>query len=283
MLKRELNLKILFNALLVLCMSLFMVSCDDDDDMTGVELTGESTTYILEERSNSGVSGTAVFEEVVDGSTKLTISLSGTSAGNMHPSHIHNNSAAMGGGIAISLTDVDGETGVSETIIEALDDGTSITYDELILFDGYINVHLSEADLGTVVAQGDIGNNALTGETVTYPLETRDVAGIAGEVTFEQRMSGFALATISLTGTPAGGEHPAHIHANSASEGGPIIFTFNPVDGDTGVSVTEVRTLDDGTALTYDDILVIDGYVNVHLSASELSTLVAQGNIGSNF
>ncbi len=108
------------------------------------------------------------------------------------------------------------------------------------------------------------------------------VPDISGEITFEERVNGTALATITLMNTPGGGSHPAHIHANSAAEGGGIIFSFNPVDGTTGMSKTQVETLDSGDPLTYDGILTIDGYVNVHLSADDLATIVAQGNIGSN-
>jgi len=76
--------------------------------------------------------------------------------------------------------------------------------------------------------------------------------------------------------------HPAHIHENDAATGGGIAFTFNVVDGDTGMSATQVAFLDDNSAITYDDILVYNGYINVHLSSSQLGTIVAQGNIGSN-
>ena len=48
------------------------------------------------------------------------------------------------------------------------------------------------------------------------------------------------------------------------------------------MSMTQVEALDNGTAITYDEILTFDGYINVHLSATQLSTIVAQGNIGSN-
>ncbi len=76
--------------------------------------------------------------------------------------------------------------------------------------------------------------------------------------------------------------HPAHIHNNNAATGGGIAFTFNVVDGDTGISNTQVETLDNSTAITYDEILTFNGYINVHLSASQLATIVAQGDIGSN-
>ena len=82
--------------------------------------------------------------------------------------------------------------------------------------------------------------------------------------------------------TPAGGMHPAHIHNNDIATGGGIAFTFNVVDGDTGMSMTQVEALDDSTPITYDEILTFNGYINVHLSATQLATIVAQGNIGSN-
>ena len=49
---------------------------------------------------------------------------------------------------------------MSATQIEQLDDETSVTYDEILTFNGYINVHLGAgADLATIVAQGNIGSN----------------------------------------------------------------------------------------------------------------------------
>jgi hypothetical protein len=246
--------------------------------------TGDTKTYSLASVSDPGISGTATLAELEDGSTLLTLELSGTTSGNMHPAHIHMNTAAEGGDIAVSLNAVDGRSGMSETIIETIDDGTSISYEQLLDYDGYINVHLSSDDLATLVAQGDIGQNELTGESTRYSLMEKDVEGAMGTVTFEERMNGNTLATIMLQGTPEGIMHPAHIHDNSAEEGGPIAVTFSPVDGDSGMSITNISSKDgaDGSSLSYQDIISYDGYVNVHFSADDLATLVAQGDIGSN-
>jgi hypothetical protein len=62
--------------------------------------------------------------------------------------------------------------------------------------------------------------------------------------------------------TPAGGSHPGHIHMNSAAKGGGI--AFNPVNGDTGISKTNVSKLNDGAAFGYDQVLTYDGYINFH-------------------
>jgi hypothetical protein len=248
------------------------------------ELTGEEKSYMLDEKDVDGISGSILFQERKNGFALATIALEGTPDGGEHPAHIHENSALEGGGILFTFNPVIGDTGMSITDTrqgEGMDE-SPFTYEEILDVDGYVNVHLSATDLGTIVAQGDIGINELTGETMSYDLAEVDVDGISGTILFEKRKSGVALATISLEGTPDGGEHPAHIHANSASEGGPILFTFTPVDGDTGMSKTNVSALDDGTDFAYDDVLTVDGYVNVHLSADDLDVIVAQGDIGAN-
>lgn len=257
------------------------MGCDDDDGM-GNDPTGNVKIYALGAVAGSGVSGDATFTELSDGSVEIALNLIGTQAGNSHPAHVHLNTAAEGGAIAISLTPVDGASGNSITTVNTLDDGSAISYTELLNFDGYINVHLSTDQLATIVAQGDIGQNELTGEDIRYDLLARAVPGINGFVTFSERVNGEALASISLVGTPDGGSHPAHIHMNTAVEGGAIAYTFTPVDGTTGTSVSNVAALDDGTPFGYSAILDYDGYVNVHLSVDDLATIVAQGDIGQN-
>lgn len=266
---------------LTLSLVLFFTGCDDDSS-SGPDFTGEEVTYDLGEIGNSGVSGTATFSEIEGGSTFAVLQLEGTPQDGNHPAHIHMNSAAEGGPIVVSFENVDGATGRSETTIETTDDGNAITYDELLNYDGYINVHLSPDQLSTVVAQTDIGANALTGEQTVYDLQENASSGVSGTVTFSERMDGSTLGVIQLSGTPQDGNHPAHIHDNSASEGGPIAVSFNNVDGATGRSATQIEEKDDGTSITYDEILSYDGYVNVHLSPNDLPTVVSQGNIGSN-
>ncbi len=116
----------------------------------------------------------------------------------------------------------------------------------------------------------------------TYTLGPVSNPAISGKVTFTKIDASSTLATIELVGTTAGESHPAHIHLNSASEGGPIAISFNNVNGATGRSETTITQLDNGTAINYEGLLVFDGYVNVHLSPTAMSTLIAQGNIGSN-
>ncbi|HKK89354.1 MAG TPA: CHRD domain-containing protein [Saprospiraceae bacterium] len=272
-------LKILFIALL----GLITFSCeDDDDDMMNPGPTGDEMVYELGSRDVQGMSGTATFVKNDDQSTTIILELQGAVDGDSYPAHIHDNTAVEGGGIAVSLEPVEGSNGRSEITISELDNGQAITYEELLQYDGYINVHKSANDLATIVAQGDIGQNMLTGEFRLYQLGEKDVDGVNGSARFEERMNGEALATLELNNSTRSEDSPAHIHMNTAAEGGAILFTFNAVDADTDMSMTNVAELDDGSAFGYDDLLNVDGYINVHQSANDLATLLAQADIGQN-
>lgn len=274
-------LKSLLAATLLASALLYLSGCNDDDD-PGPQLTGDSKTFELGPVSNSAISGTVTFAERDDDQVLITIQLTGTQAGNTHPAHIHANTAAETGGIVLDLTDVDGASGKSETVVNALNDGTTLTYEDLLAFDGYVNVHVSASDLGTLVAQGDIGQNELTGDAEEYTLGSVSDPDISGKATFEKRVNEETLITVSLTGTTDGDIHPSHIHANSAAAGGGIVLDLNDVDGTSGEARTNVSERNDGTPITYDELLNFDGYLNVHLSSTSLGTLIAQGDIGGN-
>lgn len=272
----------LFYFLLLIPCIFFNCSTDDynSTDQGPTELN--SKIYNLDTVGNSGVFGTARFIENSDATLSIELDLQNTVSGSTHPAHIHFNTAAEGGAIALSLDAVDGNTGKSKTDFIALDDGSAVTYAGLLNFDGYINIHLSPTELSTIVAQGDIGQNELTGERISYELNEKDRPGISGNIEFAERINETTLVTINLTGTPPGGIHPAHIHENDIATTGNIIVGLNPVNGDTGISKTQVAALVGGAAVTYTEFLSVNAYVNVHLSDADLATIVAQGNIGSN-
>ena len=266
--------------LLLMVFPFIFSSCTKDDEPAPTVVN--SKVYDLGAVGASGVTGTATIIEKSDATLSIELALKNTVAGASHPAHIHLNTAAEGGDIALTLKPVDGATGKSTTTFKALDNGSAITYQALLDFDGYINVHLSADKLATLVAQGDIGQNTLTGVSKVYPLGSVDVQNISGTATFYKRVNGEALAIVKLLNTPAGGSHPGHIHNNTAAQGGGIAFSFKPVNGDTGLSVTNLAKLDNGTAFGYDQVIAYNGYINFHLSATNLATLVAQGDIGQN-
>jgi len=247
---------------------------DDDDDTPLAQ-----TSYDMKVKDVLGITGTVIFYKRTN-STTVEITLNGVSSDN-HPAHIHLNSAVETGGISITLNPVDA-TGKSATSVTMLDNNTPITYEDLLVFDGYINVHESASNLGVIISQGDIGANKLTGASKSYNLTTVDSSGVAGTVLFEKRNSNKTLVTISLDGTITGGTHPAEIHLGDVNTvgGGPVVVTLNSVDGATGKSYSNIRNLINGTAITYDDWVVYDGYVNVLESLANPSSILCQGNIG---
>ncbi len=290
------NQLLFFTSIFYMMGIVFFTSCSTDGEKVVEEVAQEqeeeteekvvtvldSKTFELAAFATNGVSGTATFSSHSDNTLSVALNLSNATAGAMHPAHIHFNTAAEGGDVALTLGTVNGDTGKSTVSFTALDDGSAITYAELVDFDGYINVHLNENALGDLVVQGDIGQNELTGTSKEYALQPYIGYDIEGAVTFYERNNGEALAVLVLANTVEGSEHPAHIHASDAASGGDIVFTFQPVNGDTGMSKTNVATLDDATGFGYTDVLGFDGHINVHLSPTDMATWVARANMGSN-
>lgn len=268
--------KLFISALLVLPFLVF-TSCSSDDDSPA---SGASKTYQLFSVSNPAISGTARFVQNSDNSITVELALIGTSPGESHPAHIHLDNAADGGGIAVTLLPVDGATGQSTTTFSQLDDMTAVTYADMVNFDGYINVHQSVGNLATLVAQGDIGENELTGTAVTYTISETNTSGISGTAVFAQRVNEETLVTLDLTGTTAGTNHVTHIHDGSVATPGGIAITLTTVDGASGTSLKNISQKDDNSPISYTELLIYAGYINIHASEVDLS-VVAQGNIGS--
>jgi hypothetical protein len=136
----------------------YLASCDDDDDDKSSQK--DERTYTLDPLSNSGVSGTVTFKKQNAQTTLITVQLSGTQAGNSHPAHIHSGAAGSGGPIILDFNPLDGATGKSETMVTKMNDGSNVTYEQLIALDGHVNVHLSATELQVMIAQGNIGSNS---------------------------------------------------------------------------------------------------------------------------
>ena len=85
------------------------------------------------------------------------------------------------------------------------------------------------------------------------------------------------MAKIVLDNAPEDAFYPSHIHENSISEIGLKIITLNPVEGNTGISSTNIAAFDDEMPVTYEEMILIDGHLNVHESAEDLDVYAARG------
>ncbi len=271
-------------AALAIMLTLSVASCKKDKDDT-VEPTPDptpvealKTTYTFKVKDLIGVSGTVTIAEKSSGSTEsvITIALSGAPVGT-HPAHIHMNSAIETGMIMYPLNSVDAAGNSSTTL--------AVSYSALINFDGYVNVHLDASTLGTIIAQADIGGNFVTATNKSYVINQDSASGVFGVAKFEKRKNGNTLVTVDLTsgGVLPAGMYPVHINLGSVSTiGAPVNRkTLNPVDGITRMSFTNVRNLNDGIAISYDNWLVYDGFMTVY-DAANTNNVIALGNIGAN-
>jgi hypothetical protein len=249
---------------------LIAVGCKKDDT------PAQKTTYSLVVKDILGVTGTVTFTEISNTTTTIDIVLVNAPSGT-HPAYLCINSAVEDGTVVITLNPVDA-TGNSST------SETTLTYNQLIAYDGFIKVLTSSTEPNVILAQGDIGGNVMTTVSKSYALSNIGAFGVSGNVLFEERLNGNTLVTITLTGTISGEAYPATINLGSIASvgGGPVVKLLNNVDGSNRESYTNIRKLDSGIDITYDNWLVYDGYINIYQTAVNLDNVICHGNIGSN-
>lgn len=243
--------------------------CNKDDN------NKPTTSYNLKVKDVLGVSGKVTFTETSSTTTTIDIALTNAPAGS-HPANLYQSSAVEDGAVIQILNPVD-ESGKSSTVV-------NMAYSQLLPYDGCVRIMNSSSETHVIVAQGDIGGNVITATNKTYTLNTVGIYGVSGTALFEKRENNNTLVTITLTGTITGDLYPVSINMGSIASvgGGPVMKALNDVDGTTGKSYTNVRTLNTGIAVTYDNWLVYDGYINIYQSPMALGVIISHGNIGSN-
>ena len=243
------------------------------------DAVARKTVYQLTVKDQLGISGTVTFTETSNAVTTIDIALVGGDATN-HPAFIQLNSAVEGGLVAVTLSPV--VSGKSTTQVSSLDNGSAINYAQLIVFNGYINVDESSTNLATIIAQCDIGGNVITTTNKTYTLSAVGASGVSGTALFQKRNNGNTLVSIVITGGLSGASYPATINIGSVSTvgGGPVVKTLNTIDGTSEKSYTNISKLDDGTSISYDNLMVYDGYLAVYQTIAQ-TTVLCEGNIGT--
>ena len=265
---KERNLFHVFSMLFVGIVLMISSGCTDSVNLS-------STSYSLKVKDVLGIVGTAKFSQTTSTVTTIDITLSGAPVGT-HPAQLCMNTVVDGGNVVILLNPVDA-TGKSSTAV------TTMSYATLIAYNGFIKVVKSDTEPNVILAQGDIGGNVLTTTSKTYSMGVIGNYGVSGNALLQRRLNGTALLTISLNGTIEGNTYPATINLGSISSvgGGPIVKTLSDVDGTTGKSYTNIKNLDSGLTITYDNWLVYDGYINIY-QVSVLGSIICDGNFGKN-
>lgn len=144
-----------FFKLLIIAVSFVAFYGCSNDESSSDQL--QSKVFQLRYVENPSLLGKVIINENSDGSSLVTLELNGTST-EIHPAYIYYNSSSEGGEIAITLDPCGCVE--SNTIVSKLDNGTAITYEELINFNGHVKIHNTFSDIGTILLQGEIGANA---------------------------------------------------------------------------------------------------------------------------
>lgn len=247
-------------------------------DIGGNTLTGETVEYEMKGYSGFETAGIARISERQNGTSLIEMELADTEPGVLHPSHFHINSVAELGGIIINLNNVNGTTGIGKSQVDHFNSGEEISYSELIEIDGHLVVHKSPAELATRISMADVGVNVLTGEEQVYSLQAENNSGITGSVQIYERVSGFSLLRISLSGGIVG-TYIAGIFSGSDISGGSELLTLIDIHATTGFSESHVEALNDGTSFTYSDLAEEDAHIRI---IDDNGVVVASALIGSN-
>ncbi|WP_343486270.1 hypothetical protein [Allomuricauda sp. d1] len=116
-------------------------------------------------------------------------------------------------------------------------------------------------------------------QSTEYRLNAVNGSGITGTATFTQDSNGSTEVLIQLDDGSSTAIHPAFIRFNNANEGGAVALTLEACE--CAVSRTAVTELDTGTAISYDDLLTLDGHISIHESPTDM-TVISVADIGAN-
>jgi hypothetical protein len=150
-------------SILALFIFVAITSCNDKElnaDFTGAELEIAMIPGTVEGNTTSGL---VVIKERSDGRAQIEITLNNVLTNALHPVHFHFGSLDDNGEVATFLTLLKEEDGIgkSTTILDQLDDGTSLSFSQLIEFDGSIKIHFEASGPmeNKILASSNIGVN----------------------------------------------------------------------------------------------------------------------------
>jgi uncharacterized surface protein with fasciclin (FAS1) repeats len=145
-----------------------------------------------------------------------------------------------------------------------INDSATVTAADIAATNGTVHV------IDTVLIPPLLGQEKVG--VIRYPVSEVNGTGINGLVIVKGDTRN-STVTVLMQGTPAGGKHPMHFHAGNCDSNGDVVIPLNDLDGTTGTSRTVVN-------VPYGTIVGGDHYLNIHLSAEDMGTIVACGEVG---
>ena len=144
--------------LLFLLLIVTAVSCNEKDEPLASSNNLEQ--FNLVQASDFPIDGTVSIADRADGQVEIIINIKGTEGSIQHPAHLHYGDVSNPDAeVALVLTPVLGSTGESITLVSALNNEQSITYEDLHTFNGHIKVHQDNGpNKNIILAAGNIGS-----------------------------------------------------------------------------------------------------------------------------
>lgn len=116
-------------------------------------------------------------------------------------------------------------------------------------------------------------------QSVEYSIYDISNSNISGTATFTQEDNGSTHVLIELEGAYTS-ENPAYIRFNSAAEGGAVAITLKTCE--CAISNTTITRFDNGSPITYEGLIQLNGHITIHSGAGSQAPIVAVADIGSN-
>ncbi len=115
-------------------------------------------------------------------------------------------------------------------------------------------------------------SSLFTGNEIRLDMIPGTVQGntTSGQLIIKERTDGLAQIDITLLNVLKHGSHPVHLHFGSLADDDNVATLLNDIkerNGE-GRSSTILGPLEDGTQLSYNDLLNFDGSIKIHFEAS---------------
>jgi hypothetical protein len=148
--------------LLVLSVPFLFWSCSETSEKA---YSGKKVDVALFQSSTYDYKGNLEIRELVNGSLEWTLRLDGAKSYSevSFPAHLHFGSYDQPNApLAQVLTPVSSQNLNSVTLLGPLSNGATLRFDDLLLFDGHVKVHLASEgpDYGVILVAGNLGSKA---------------------------------------------------------------------------------------------------------------------------
>lgn len=297
------NHRLLVGLLLALSFSLAVAQVNAGPERSVIHPVGAA--------SGSDLSGSLFIGDFGESSV-VVFTLTGTSAEDVHPSHLHVGDCGSGGGVEVPLADVDGSSGLGVTLVQ-------VPFDELTSQDLHVNAHNSADDMGTIVACGEVGAGAEAGvgsqadasttvdvkvsakpapEAAAEPVGARDAknagaeqdalrtesyqlfalqgSGVTGTLNVTQRVQGGTQFVVTLVGIEEGSSYQPVLFAGDCGPDRERVTALPAV----GAMPNDPYTSISNVSLSFDEVADGDYFLYIY-QGDEQSDPLACGEVGA--